>query len=190
MMELYNAPVSTCSQKVRMALFEKELPWTDKTIQFARRDHLSDWYLALNPNGVVPTLVHDGHIIIDSSVINEYLEDVFPERPLRPAGAAVYRRGSDTRCSISIIQCGVCSYLGRYDRRGASRACRAASVAQAFLSEDGPHRLLPGGDRFSFGATAAVRRAHGAFVRTDALAGFRSVYPGGYQHHADHRADG
>jgi len=87
MLELYNAPVSTCSQKVRMALFEKALPWIDKTIQFARRDHLSDWYLALNPNGVVPTLVHDGHIIIDSSVINEYLEDVFPERPLRPAGA-------------------------------------------------------------------------------------------------------
>src|SRR5882757_8745503 len=78
MLELYNAPVSTCSQKVRMALFEKEMPWTDKTIQFARRDHLSDWYLALNPNGVV---------IIDSSVINEYLEDVFPTRPLRPAGA-------------------------------------------------------------------------------------------------------
>jgi hypothetical protein len=36
-------PVSTCSQKVRMALFEKELPWTDKTIQFARKDHLSGW---------------------------------------------------------------------------------------------------------------------------------------------------
>lgn len=67
-----------------MALWEKELPWQDKVIVFQRNDHLSDWYLALNPNAVVPTLVHDGCAIIDSSAINEYLDDVFPERPLRP----------------------------------------------------------------------------------------------------------
>lgn len=43
MLELYNAPVSTCGQKIRMALFEKELPLTNKTVQFARRNHLNDW---------------------------------------------------------------------------------------------------------------------------------------------------
>ncbi len=43
--------------------------------------------MRLNPNGVVPTLVHDGAVIGDSSVINEYLEDVFPEKPLRPSKA-------------------------------------------------------------------------------------------------------
>ena len=85
MLELWNAPVSTCSQKVRMALFEKGLPWKDRRIEFARNDHLSDWYLALNPNGVVPTLVHDGDSITDSSVIGEYLDDVFTDPPLRPA---------------------------------------------------------------------------------------------------------
>jgi glutathione S-transferase len=87
LIELYNAPVSTCSQKVRMALWEKQLPWQDRVIVFQKNDHLSDWYLAINPNGVVPALVHDGRAVIDSSVINEYLEDVFPERPLRPRGA-------------------------------------------------------------------------------------------------------
>jgi glutathione S-transferase len=84
-LELYNAPVSTCSQKVRMALVEKQLVWTDRKILFEQGDHLSGWYLKLNPNGVVPTLVHDGNIIADSSVINEYLDDVFPEQPLRPS---------------------------------------------------------------------------------------------------------
>ena len=84
-LELYNAPVSTCSQKVRMALTEKALAWTDHVIQFERGDHLSDGYLNLNPNGVVPTLIHDGNVIGDSSVINEYLDDVFPEQPLRPS---------------------------------------------------------------------------------------------------------
>lgn len=84
MIELYNSPVSTCSQKVRMALIEKDLPWTDRIIRFADNDHLSTWYLKLNPNGVVPTLVHDGSVIADSSVINEYLDDAFPEHLLRP----------------------------------------------------------------------------------------------------------
>ena len=84
-LELYNAPVSTCSQKVRMALAEKGLAWTDRIVHFERGEHLSDWYLKLNPNGVVPTLVHDGYVIVDSSVINEYLEDVFLDKPLRPS---------------------------------------------------------------------------------------------------------
>src|SRR5260370_11296940 len=85
MLEPYNSPVSTCSQKVRMTLWEKELPWQERLIIFRTNEHLSDWYLAINPNGVVPTLVHDGKTIIDSAVINEYLDDVFPERPLRPS---------------------------------------------------------------------------------------------------------
>lgn len=85
MLELYNAPISTCSQKVRMSLAEKQLDWVDHRLVFSNFDQLKPEYLKLNPNGVVPTLVHDGGVVVDSSVINEYLEDVFPERPLRPA---------------------------------------------------------------------------------------------------------
>ena len=85
MLELYNAPISTCSQKVRMSLAEKNLDWQDRRISFSDGDHLTADYLQLNPNGVVPTLVHDGDVVIESSVINEYLEDAFPDHPLRPA---------------------------------------------------------------------------------------------------------
>jgi glutathione S-transferase len=85
MLELYNFPMSTCSQKVRLVLAEKGLAWKDRRIDSARREQLSPEYLQLNPNGVVPTLIHDGDPIIDSSVINEYLDEVFPEVPLRPA---------------------------------------------------------------------------------------------------------
>lgn len=84
MLELHHSPISTCSQRVRIVLAEKGLDWTSHHIQFNRADHLSQAYLRINPNGVVPTLVHDGEVIIESSVINEYLDDVFPERPLRP----------------------------------------------------------------------------------------------------------
>jgi glutathione S-transferase len=84
MLELYHNPISTCSQRVRMVLAEKAIPWTSRHIQFNTGDHLSAGYLKINPNGVVPTLVHNGEVIVESSVINEYLDEVFPELPLRP----------------------------------------------------------------------------------------------------------
>jgi glutathione S-transferase len=47
-------------------------------------DQQSPQYLKLYPNAVVPTLVNDGTVIIESSVISEYLDDAYPEPPLRP----------------------------------------------------------------------------------------------------------
>lgn len=84
MLKLYNFPQSTCSQKVRLVLWEKGLEYLDRPLNSPAREHLSDWYLKLNPNGVVPTLDHDGAIVIDSSVIIEYLDEVFPEHSLTP----------------------------------------------------------------------------------------------------------
>lgn len=84
MLFLYHAPISTCSQKVRLVLAEKELEWDGLSINFSKADHLTPEYLKLNPNGVVPTLVHDGDPIIESSVITEYLDEVFPEKSVRP----------------------------------------------------------------------------------------------------------
>ncbi len=85
MLELYNFPMSTCSQKVRIVLAEKGLDWIDHRIESG--DHLKPGYLKLNPNGVVPTLVHDGVPIIDSSVICEYLDEVFPQNSTTPPDA-------------------------------------------------------------------------------------------------------
>jgi len=82
---LYNFPQSTCSQKVRLTLWHKGIAFEDRIVDHKTREHLSEWYLKLNPNGVVPTLVHDDDVIIDSSVIMEYLDEIFPEVPLTPA---------------------------------------------------------------------------------------------------------
>ena len=71
---LYHSPYSTCSQKVRLALAEKGLEYTSREISFAREEQLTPEYLKLNPNGVVPTLVHDGEPVTDSSCIMEYLD--------------------------------------------------------------------------------------------------------------------
>ena len=83
-MLLYHHPVSTCSQKVRLALAEKALTFDQYVIDWTTMEHLEDWYLAINPNGVVPALVHDGVPIVDSSVICEYLDEAFPDAPIAP----------------------------------------------------------------------------------------------------------
>ena len=83
-LKLYHHPVSTCSQKARLALAEKGLTFDQHIIDWTTLEHLSDWYLAINPNGVVPALIHDGRPIVDSSVICEYVDEAFGSRTITP----------------------------------------------------------------------------------------------------------
>jgi len=82
---LYHHNISVCAQKVRIALAEKKLPHERKHVHLMKAEQVSPDYLKINPKGVVPALVHDGQPVIESTVIMEYLDDAFPERPLRPA---------------------------------------------------------------------------------------------------------
>ena len=77
-LELYHYDRSTCSQKVRICLAELDLDWESRHVDLGTGKHLTPDYLAINPNGVVPALVHDGRPIIESTVICEYLAEVFP----------------------------------------------------------------------------------------------------------------
>lgn len=82
---LYNAPQSTCSQRVRFVLNAKGLAFEEVKLDLFAGDQLKPSYLAINPNGVVPALVHDGRTVIDSAVIIEYLDEAFPAvAPMRP----------------------------------------------------------------------------------------------------------
>jgi glutathione S-transferase len=76
---LYNAPQSTCSQRVRFVLNAKKIPFEEVKLDLLAGDQLKPDYLKLNPNGVVPTLDHEGAVVVDSSVIIEYLDEVAPE---------------------------------------------------------------------------------------------------------------
>ncbi len=88
MLELYNHFLSTCSQKVRLVLAEKGLEPTHHWIDLMAGEQHDPEYVKLNPNHVVPTLVHDGRVLIESTLINEYLEDAFPEPSCAPADPA------------------------------------------------------------------------------------------------------
>lgn len=81
---LYNSARSTCSLRVRLVLAAKALKWADKQIRLDRNEHLSEEYRRINPDALVPALVADGRSITESSVINEYLDEVFPAVPMRP----------------------------------------------------------------------------------------------------------
>ncbi len=81
---LHHAWSSSASRRVRFALEEKELSYESILVNLSEFEQHSSAYLKLNPNGWVPTLVHDGLPIIESSVICEYLDEVFPVPPLRP----------------------------------------------------------------------------------------------------------
>jgi len=84
MLELYHYEPSANSAKPLICLKEKGLEFTSHYIDLHAFEQHSPAYVKINPNGQVPALVHDGKIITESTVINEYLDDVFPAIPLRP----------------------------------------------------------------------------------------------------------
>jgi glutathione S-transferase len=84
MLKLYDGTTSVCAIKARLVLFEKSIPFESETLDLRAGDQFDPAYLALNPNAVVPTLDDDGAIIVESSVIMQYLEDTHPEPSLLP----------------------------------------------------------------------------------------------------------
>lgn len=83
-LELYHHGSSACAAKVRFALAEKQLPWVSQYVDILRGEQFKPEFLALNPKGVVPVLVHDGAVVAESTVICEYVEEAFPAHPIYP----------------------------------------------------------------------------------------------------------
>lgn len=84
MLELWHEWNSVHSFKVRVVLAEKGLAWDSRRLELLKFEHLQPQYLRVNPDGVVPTLVHDGRTILESTVICQYLDEQFPKPPLLP----------------------------------------------------------------------------------------------------------
>ena len=86
MLKLYHAEPAANSLKAMIALKEKALPFESVYVDLHKFEQHEPWFVAINPEGQVPVLDHDGHIITHTTVIGEYLEDAFPDTPpLRPA---------------------------------------------------------------------------------------------------------
>ena len=87
-LHLFHFVLSNCSQRVRFALEEKELPWESHHLNLAANEHVSEDYQSINPDGVVPTLVHDGQVVIESNDILGYIDVHFPAPRLAPEDPA------------------------------------------------------------------------------------------------------
>lgn len=89
MLALYHFGPVANSLTPLLCLIEKGLAFDDRFLSSRRWEHHEPKFLALNPEGIVPVLVHDEAVITESTVINEYLEDVFPQVSLRPDDAGL-----------------------------------------------------------------------------------------------------
>jgi glutathione S-transferase len=87
MLQLYHHGSSVCAAKVRLAMAEKEIEWEGHYVDILKGEQFEEAYLKINPRAMVPAIVHDGHTIIESTLICEYLEQVFPDPAIYPADA-------------------------------------------------------------------------------------------------------
>lgn len=84
MLELYHFGIDVSSQKVGFVLAEKGLDYVPHFVNLREREQYKPEYTRLNPNASLPTLIHDGTVVIESNIIMYYLEDAFPEPSLKP----------------------------------------------------------------------------------------------------------
>ena len=83
---LFHYATSSCSQKTRIFLNLKGVDWQPHPVDLSKAENNEDWFLGINPRGLVPVLVIDGEVHIESNDILAELEDRFPDPPLFPAG--------------------------------------------------------------------------------------------------------
>jgi glutathione S-transferase len=96
-MTLYDHPDCPYGMKVRIVLAEKDMDCEMVTVDMQSGQHRQPEFLKLNPFGRVPVLVDEGCVIYDSTIINEYLDDEYPEPALRPAD-------SDERARVRLLE--------------------------------------------------------------------------------------
>ena len=89
---LLHFQASSCSQKTRIVLGLKAVDWTSHHVNLATGEHHTDWFMGINPRGLVPVLVHDGRVMIESNDILTYLEALFPDPPLDGGDEVTARR--------------------------------------------------------------------------------------------------
>jgi ganglioside-induced differentiation-associated protein 1 len=84
MITFYQFGNSVCCQKARITMSEKGLKWEPVEVNLFRNAQYLPEYLKINPKGVVPAMIHDGKAIVESTLICEYLDDVYPTPLLIP----------------------------------------------------------------------------------------------------------
>lgn len=101
-LHLYHGAISNCSMRVRMTLIEKGLEWESHHIDLKKKENISEEYFGINPKGLVPTLVHDGVVHVESNEIIDYLDETYPTPSLRAKDNAKMMEWLELATSIHI----------------------------------------------------------------------------------------
>jgi glutathione S-transferase len=117
---LYHHSTSVCSAKVRLALCEKRLAWEGCFVDILAGHQFDETYRRLNPRMLVPALVDGDAVVIESTVINEYLDETYPEvrlTPARPVDRASMRVWTKTVDERLHDACTVITYVAQHRHR-------------------------------------------------------------------------
>ena len=116
---------SSCSQKLRIFLNLKGIAWESHLVDLPTNENFTPWFLGINPRGLVPVLVHNGTVYIESNDIITYLEKTFPTPRLIPAGhenevGALLRHEDDLHLDFRTL-----SFRFVFDRPGPPKSAQA-----------------------------------------------------------------
>lgn len=178
MLTLYHGASSVCSQKVRLVLAETGLDWESRELDLAKGDQFDPEYMKLNPEAVVPTLVHDGVVYRESSLIAEYVDRLAGGR-LMPASPA-----SEFATRLWLLRClsiheaiNTMSFSTAYRDREMSRSS-AEEIEARLAKMPNPQAAAKRRDLFEKG-TASVFVAGALFVLNRALADMSATLANG-----------
>lgn len=90
---LYHDVPSTNCDRVKIVLAEKGLPWDGVWVKLSKREQRSPEHLKRNPYGKIPVIDIDGKMLFESCIINEYLDEIYPNPPLQPTDPYLRARG-------------------------------------------------------------------------------------------------
>src|SRR5215471_15980131 len=196
---LYHGMASTCSKKVRLCLYEKGIAFESHLLDLQKFEQHRPDYLALNPNGVVPTLVHRDRPIIESSVIIEYLDDAFLEVPLKPADTyaraqmRLWLKYSD-EVAYKAVYAPTWQFLRKRAEAGLSEEARRATLAAIPTAErrERWEKMAQGGFtpedlKEAYGKMRKCLTGSGAGGGARTLARRSELFPGRYRDPSLHR---
>jgi len=196
-LHLFHCDPTPCSQRVRFALAEKgikrgkEVPWnsaasqhgvaeagkwTSRQVSLIKKHHLSEAYAAIQPNLVVPALVHDGRLYVESMDIVKYIDDAWPHPRLLPrdpeaAAAADELVAQGKALHLSVRYVSFRWGLGRLGKLGR----REEDAIRRLEHKDSPEELLSFYSRYNRGGIAEntyifhLRALEGAYSAIDRL---------------------